>query len=132
MTTFQPITPNWLTPAFDDFVDADPELQLAFDYADYPSDMSGEGNWIDLFLTPSDEHPVGRLWINPDTGSIGLQALPGGNITYATKVALELREFHHNGVDAIRTYDFLKGQYFANEEQTGDLKGAKVENGSPA
>lgn len=126
MATFQPITPNWLTPAFDDFTDTDPELQLAYDYADYPSDMSGEGNWTDMFLTPSDEFPVGRLWINPETNNIGLEALPNGNITYATKVALELREFHHNGVDAMRTYDFLKDQYFAGEEQSGDLADAKV------
>jgi hypothetical protein len=56
--TFQPITQNWLTAAWDKFVEDDPELENAYGYADYPSEMYGEGNWIDLYLTDSDEFPV--------------------------------------------------------------------------
>lgn len=124
MTTFQPITPNWLTAAWDEFVRDDPELQDAYGYEDYPSDAGGEGNWIDLFLTNGDDFPVGRLWINPESNDIGLMELPDGNINHATKVALTLREFHHHGVSPLQAYDFIKNEYFCGEEQTGDLADA--------
>jgi hypothetical protein len=126
--TFQPITPNWLTAGWDQFTADDPELQLAYDWSDYPSDRSGEGNWTDLYLDESDEFPVGRLWINPDTENIGLQALPQGNISYLTKIALELREFRHNGADPLTAYEYIKRDYFAGEEQTGDLADARAQN----
>jgi hypothetical protein len=126
--TFLPITPNWLTGAWDQFIAEDPELEYAYDYANYPSDMYGEGNWIDLYLTDSDEFPIGRLWINPETENIGLQALPQGNISYLTKIALELREFRHNGVDPLTAYEYIKRDYFAGEEQAGDLADAQARN----
>lgn len=121
MSTFQPITPNWLTAAWDQFVMDDPELQDAYGYTDYPSDLAGEGNWIDLYLDESDNFPVGRLWINPESGDIGLQELPDGNISHATKIALTLREFNKHEVSARLAYNFVKNEYFAGEEQTGDL-----------
>lgn len=121
MTTFQPITPNWLTAVWDQFVADDPELQQAYDYTDYPSEMSGEGNWLDMYLTPGDEFPVGRLWLNFETENIGLQQLPNGNISYATKVALELREFHNAGVSPILVYAHIRNDYYCGVEQTGEL-----------
>lgn len=124
--TLQPITPNWLTAAWDQFVAEDPELQQAYDWPDYPSEMSGEGNWLDLYLTPTDDFPVGRLWLNFDTENIGLELLPQGNINYATKIALELREYHHHGVNAINAYSQIRNDYYADEEQTGELSSAKV------
>jgi hypothetical protein len=127
MSTFQPITPNWLTAAWDGFVKDDPELQDAYDYQEYPSDLGGEGNWVDLYLTNTNEVPVGRLWINPETENIGLQELQFGNISYLTKIALELREFAHNGVSVLQAYDFIRKQYYADEQQTGDLATARIE-----
>lgn len=126
MTTFQPITPNWLTAAWDAFIEADPELQDAYGYDDYPSDLGGEGNWIDMFLDTTDDHPVGRLWINPESSDIGLQELPNGNINHATKVALTLREFNHHGVSPLQAYSFVKNEYYCGEEQTGDLADVTV------
>lgn len=126
MSTFQPITPNWLAGAWDQFVRDDPELELAYDYEDYPSDMTGEGNWIDLFLTVTDEFPVGRLWLNFETENIGLEQLQDSNINHATKVALTLRELHHHDVNAIRAYEFIRNEYFAGQELTGELSDAVV------
>jgi hypothetical protein len=104
----------------------DPELMKAYGWDDYPSDLAGEGNWVDLFLDETDDHPVGRLWINPDSGDIGLIALQHTNITYASKVALELREFAHHGVGPRLAYDYIKDDYYCGEEQTGELKEANV------
>jgi hypothetical protein len=45
-----------------------------------------------------------------------------------TKIALELREFNHNGVNPMQAYDYIKRDYFANEEETGDLADARAQN----
>jgi hypothetical protein len=127
MSTFQPITPNWLTGVWDEFIKDDPELQNAYDYTDYPSDLGGEGNWVDLYLTDSNEFPVGRLWVNPETENIGLQELQFGNISYLTKIALQLREFNYHEVGVLPAYDFIRNQYYADEQQTGDLANARIE-----
>lgn len=127
MSTFQPITPNWLTAAFDQFVADDPELPMAYDYTDYPSEMSGEGNWLDLFLDETERFPVGRLWINPETGNIGLEELKYGNISHLTKIALELREYHYHDVDPLQAYSNIRSNYYADEEQTGELADAKIQ-----
>lgn len=124
MPTVEPITPNWLTAAWDQFVADDPELQVAYDYADYPSDMTGEGNWVDLYLDPTDRFPVGRAWINPETDNIGLLALSNSNIDHLTKSALQLREFNYHGVPALTAYDFILNDYYAGEQQTGELADA--------
>lgn len=124
MTTFQPMTPNWLSGGWDQMVKDDPELELAYNYEDYPSEMSGEGNWMDLYLTTSNEFPICRVWLNPETENIGVQYLPGGNDTHATRIALQLREFNHNGVDAIRAFDFVTKQYYAGNWKTGELSEA--------
>lgn len=121
MSTFQPMTPNWLSASWDQFVADDPELQDAYGYSDYPSELGGEGNWVDLFLDESDDHLVGRLWVNPESSDVGLQELPGSNTDHATKVALTLREFNHHGVSVLQAYEFIKNEYFCGEEQTGDL-----------
>lgn len=126
MATFEPITSNWLSGAFQQMMEDDAELTEAYGWADYPSDMEGEGNWVDLYLTEDEEHPVGRLWMNPDSGDIGLIALRWGNTDYLTKIALELREYKRHGVTIFQAYDQIKGEYFAVEEQTGELKEAKV------
>ena|SRR6516165_513137 len=126
MTTFQPITPNWLTAAWDQFAASDPELEQAYGWPDFPSDRSGEGNWIDLYLTETDDFPIGRLWINPDTQNIGLIPLPDGNISYQTKIALELREYKHHRTDPLTAYDQIKSEYFGTQEETGNLKSAGV------
>lgn len=127
MTTFQPITPNWLTASWDEFTKEDPELQDAYNYPEYPSELGGEGNWLDLYITDTDEFPVGRLWINPETENIGLQELQYGNISHLTRIALELRELNYHGVSALQAYDFIRGQYFAGEQDTGDLAKARIE-----
>lgn len=127
MTTFQPIGANWLTASWDDFIREDTELDQARGWPEYPSDMTGEGNWVDLYLTETEDFPVGRLWINPDSGDIGLEPLQFGNITYLTKIACELREFNHHGVSARSAYDYIKQGYFAEDESTGELTEAKVE-----
>jgi hypothetical protein len=132
MTTFQPLTPNWLSASWDQFVADDPELQDAYGYDDYPSVLGGEGNWVDLYLTLSDEHPVGRLWISPESSDIGLLELPNSNTDHATRIALTLRELNHHGVSVFRAYDYAKSMYFAGEEQTGDLSVAANTAGARA
>jgi hypothetical protein len=126
MSTFQPQTPGWLSPAWDQFYMDDPELQEAYGYPDYPSDMTGEGNWIDMFLDVAGQFPVGRLWLAPDTGSVGLEAVLNGDQTWLTKAALELREFNKHNVGIFSAYDYIKAGYYCGEEQTGDLKDARV------
>lgn len=131
MSTFQPIRFSWLSASFDNFVQDDPELAVAYDYPDYPSEQSGEGNWIDLYLDATDEQPVGRLWINPDTENIGLEPLKGGNTDYLTKIALELREFNFNGVSALQAYDFIRQQYYAGVTETGELSESILQTMNP-
>lgn len=127
MTTFQPITPNWLSGAWDAFIQDDPELQAAYDYPEYPSELYGDGNWLDLYLTATDDHPIGRLWVAPETDNIGLQELRGGNTDHLTRIALQLREFSYHGVSVLQAYDFIRRQYYADEQQTGDLANARIE-----
>jgi hypothetical protein len=124
MPTAEPITPNWLSASWDNFVENDPTLQDAYDLRDYPSNQIGEGNWVDLYLTDSEEFPVGRLWINPDTENIGINTLPGSNIDHLTKCALELRQLRAAGCDVFQAYDYIKSQYYAGEEETGELADA--------
>ncbi|UOW92894.1 hypothetical protein SEA_LEOPARD_16 [Mycobacterium phage Leopard] len=126
MPTVEPITPNWLSATWDRLSADDPSLQAAYDLRDYPSEQSGEGNWIDLYLTESDDHPVGRLWLNPDTENIGLIMLPGSNIDYITKAALELRQLRAANVDVFQAYTYIKSQFYAHAEQTGDLADASI------
>lgn len=126
MTTFQPVTPNWLTGAFDQFVVDDPDIIDAYGWDDYRSEMSGEGNWVDMFLDEAGEFPVGRIWFSPDTSDIGLELLPEGNLTWLTKSALELREFSKRGVSIFQAYEYVKRDYFCGEEQHGELTEAKV------
>lgn len=126
MTTFQPITPNWLSAGFGKMCEDDPSLEFAYDLKDYPSAQTGEGNWIDLYLTPDDSNPVARLWFNPDTENIGLILLPGSNIDYATKAALELRQLKAANVNVFQAYSYIKAQHYANAEQTGDLEDAST------
>ena len=128
MSTFQPLGVVTQVAAWDEFVRDDPELANAFGYEDYPSDLGGEGNWVDLYLDTSDEFPVGRLWINPESSDVGLIELPNGNINHATKVALTLREFNHHGVSPLQAYDFIKREYYCGEEQTGDLADANTDS----
>jgi len=131
MSTFQPIRFSWLSASFDNFVQDDPELPHAYDYQDYPSEQTGEGNWVDLYLTEDDSNPVGRLWLNPDTENIGIEPLKGGNTDYLTKIALELREFNYNGVSALQAYDFIRRQYYAGVAETGELADAKIQTMNP-
>ena len=126
MTTFQPATPNWLSAAWDTFSAEDPSLQGAYDLRDYPSNQSGEGNWVDMYLTEDESNPIARLWVNPDTENIGLILLPASNVDYATKCALELRQLRDAKVDATAAYSYIKQQYFAGEEQTGELEDANA------
>jgi hypothetical protein len=126
MTTFQPQTPNWLSPSWDDMYKEDPELIEAYGYPDYPDKMTGEGNWIDLFLDAGGQTPVGRLWIGPDAQTIGLEQVQNGNVTWLTKSALNLREFNKHGVGIFSAYDFVKNDYYCGEEKTGDLSDARV------
>jgi hypothetical protein len=115
---------NWLTESFINMVNEDPELIDAYEYDDYPNDMTGEGNWIDLYLTESDEHPVGRLWVNPETQNAGVMPLQNSNADHLTRVALELREFAHHEVDATDAYDIIRGYYYAHQQKTGELADA--------
>lgn len=124
--TFQPITPNWLSATFDQFMANDPELVAAYDYPDYPSEMTGEGNWVDIYVTETNDFPIGRLWVNPETDNIGLEQLEYSNPTYLTRLALELRELNYHDVPVLQAYDFIRSAYFANEQDTGDLANAKV------
>jgi hypothetical protein len=68
---FKPITANWLSPAFDHLIFLYPELMVAYKLLDYPGAMEGEDNWIDLYLDEQGEHPVGRLWVNPENDGCG-------------------------------------------------------------
>jgi hypothetical protein len=120
-----PPTPNWLGPAFDSFVQADPELIQAYDWPDYPGDMAGEGNWLDLYIDANGANPVGRLWVNPDKSVVGISFLEGGNLTYYTKACLELREMFHHEVTPLMAFDFIKQQFFAGEQQSGELANAQ-------
>lgn len=119
-----PPYPKWLGPTFGDWCQEDPELLEAYEWPDYSGTMTGEGNWVDLFITQTDDFPIGRLWISPDQECVGMLPLPGGNQDYMTKSILELRELLHHEVDAFRAYDYIKNQYYADEEQTGDLSDA--------
>lgn len=123
MSNRWPPPPSWLGPAWDTFAALDPELEQAYHYSDYPGDMAGEGNWTDLYLDQS--NIVGRLWVSPENGATGFLPVDNGNLTYATKAVLELREMFHHGVEALVAYDFIKSQFYCGEEQTGDLKQAK-------
>lgn len=133
MSTWPP-TPNWLSPMFDQFMMTDAELTMAYDWPDYPGELDGEGNWTDCYLNRDDEVAVGRVWVNPETNTAGILYL-GGNLTYYTKSCLELREFFRHGVPALSAYDFIKSEYYAGAEQSGDLTKAKdgvVESQQPA
>jgi len=126
MSTFQPITPNWLSASWDDFNKEDSELIEAYDWPDYPDVMEGEGNWIDLYLDSGGKTLVGRLWVCPESQCIGLEQMPNGNATWLTKAALNLREFYRHDVGVLSAYDFIKEDYYCGEEQTGDLSDAAV------
>lgn len=125
MTTFQPLRSNWLSAGFDQFVQDDPTLPEAYGYSDYPSDMLGEGNWIDLFLDDSDRFPVGRLWSDLES-NVGLIELRSCNTSYLTKSALELRQLQNAEVHPINAYNFIREQYYCGEEQTGELADANA------
>lgn len=120
-----PPMPKWLGPTFDQFAQQDPQLIEAYEWDDYPGEIKGEGNWIDLYLTPGDDYPVGRLWLSPDQEACGLMPLPNCNHDHMTRIILELRELHTNGVDAFAAYAYAKDQYYAGEEQTGELRDAR-------
>jgi hypothetical protein len=92
--TFKPISAKWLSPAFDHLIYPYPELMVAYKLPDYPGAMEGESNWIDMYLDEEREHPVGRLWVNPENDGCGVVALPVSDLTYLTRDALRLRVFH--------------------------------------
>lgn len=123
---FKPITANWLSPAFDHLIFPYPELMVAYKVPDYPGAMEGEGNWIDMYLDEKGEHPVGRLWVNPENDGCGVQALPASHLDYVTRDALRLRVFHALDVWVLEAFDRIKAQYYAGETQTGDLAEAYV------
>ena len=127
MSTFQPLTPNWLSDGFAMIVADEPTLPDAYGLTDYPSDQTGEGNWIDMYLTDnSDQFPVGRLWVGTDTENIGLSELPGSNLDHLTRCALELRQLNEANVSVLQAFDYIKGLYYADAWHTGDLNEAMV------
>jgi hypothetical protein len=117
-----------LTAAWDQFSENDPELEQAYDWPDFPSDRTGEGNWIDLYLTDSDEFPVGRLWINPETENVGLEELKWGNTDHLTRIALQLRDCHHRGLSPLEAFEYVKGEYCCGAMQTGSLADTQARN----
>lgn len=125
--TFQPMRGSWLSPGFDRILADEPELLMAYNLDDYPDDMSGEGDWVDMYLDNAGKFVVGRLWVSADNNSIGCEALPdGGNMDHLTRVALQLRQFNQEHVPVLVTFDFIKSQYQCGPTNTGDLKNAEV------
>lgn len=117
-----PPFPKWLGPSFDQWSQQDPELIPAYDWPDYPGEPTGEINWVDLYLDEAGKYIVGRLWISPDAGSVGVAPVEGGNFDYITKSILELREMYRHDVSVFSAYDYVKAQYYCGEEETGDAK----------
>jgi hypothetical protein len=126
--TFQPATANWLSPGFEQILKNEPELFAAYEYPDYPDDMSGDGDWVDLYLDDTGNDPVGRLWFAPDTDSVGVMSVPSGNGDHFTRIQLQLRDFHHQGLVPAGAFDFVRNDYFASEVRTGDLADARAQN----
>lgn len=117
--------PKWLSgPTFHQWVLEDKELLSAYDWPDYPGEMVGDGNWVDVFVTETDDFIIGRLWVNPEANSVGLEFIEGGDLLHFAKAALTLREFYHHGVDALQAYEYIKREFYCGEEETGELKDA--------
>lgn len=107
-------------------MEAESELLRVYELPDYPGDMSGDGDWIDLFLDLTDEHPVGRLWISPKNNGCGTIAAELCNMDHATRVCLQLRDFQHHGLSALQAFDCVKDEYYCTQTETGDLADAKI------
>lgn len=107
MSTFQPTSPNWLGPGFSIITEAEPELIAAYNMPDYPSEDTGEGDWVDLYLDAAQQHTVGRLWVAPEENSIGLIELPGSNTDHLTRIALQLRDFQYNDVPVMNAWQYI-------------------------
>ena len=124
--TFQPMRGSWLSPGFDNILADEPDLLLAYELPDYPREMSGEGDWVDLYLDADGKFPVGRLWMSPDNNSMGCEILAdGGNMDHLTRVALQLRQFNEVDAHPISAFEFVKDQYQCGPINTGDLVKAK-------
>lgn len=117
-----PPYPKWLGPSFDQWAQQDPELIPAYDWPDYPGPRKGEGNWVELYLDEAGKFPVGVVWLSPEHGSVGIIPAENGNYDYVAKSVLELREMFRHEVSPFAAYDYIKGEYYCGEEETGDLK----------
>lgn len=127
--SFLPATANWLSPGFDHITEAEPELLRAYELPDYSGDMSGEGDWTELYLDPTDDHPVGRLWVSPENNGCGIIAAELCNMDHATRVCLQLRLFQLHGLSALQAFDYVKNEYYCTQIETGDLAEAKIPGG---
>lgn len=105
----KPIDPRWLSAGFDKL--ATDEILAAYELADYPGLLAGEGFWCDLFADEKLQWPIGRLWTDRLNGC-GLLWLPRMNADHYTHQALQLRLYRREGLSASEAFDRIATKWW--------------------
>lgn len=114
------IPSRWLSPAVDAVFNDEPELVDAYDLDPYPSEMTGEGDWMTLYKESGE--PFAILWYSPETDSVGIEL---GHNCYDTDLLtvenLRLRLYKNQGMSASAAYQEVASRYNTSDEKPVDL-----------
>lgn len=114
------IPSRWLTQDMDRVFAEEPELIDAYDMEPYPSNMSGEGDWMMLYKDTGE--PFAILWYSPETDSVGIEL---GHNCYDTDLLttenLRMRLYNHQGMSASAAYQEVADRYNTSDEKPCDL-----------